>query len=108
MPIQIIKHEIEPALHAPTIIKVPKHSKLLKVHSSNGEHIFAFFMENNKYVDKDVYYFYTIPTDWKLNNEHPIIAGMGASVNYINSVFINDGEHTFHVFVGGPYIHEIT
>lgn len=99
---KIAQYEIDPALQEPTVIHVPKGSKLLKVHSSCGEHMYAWFLQEIDAPDEDVFVFYTIPTNWPLEDTHPIVCCEGSSVRYINSVFINDGQIIFHVFVSGP------
>ena len=104
----IKQHEIEPALNEPTIITVPKNSKLLKVHSSCGEHIYAWFLENVDNTHTETYHFYTIPTGWEIAQTHPIMIGFGTTVKYFNTVFIRDGEIVFHVFSTGPMLDNTT
>jgi hypothetical protein len=102
---KICQHEIELALHAPSLITVPKDSKLLKVHSSKGEHIYAWFLENLETKETEQYEFYTIPTDWDMPETHPI--GQGR-VGYFNTIFVRDGEIVFHVFCSKTLIDNST
>jgi len=102
----IMQYEIEPAINDPTVIIVPRHSTLLKVHSSNGEHMFAWFLEPVDVPNKETYVFYTIPTQWELPEEHPINQPE-LSIKYFNTIFVKDGEIIFHVFCAGPLVEHI-
>lgn len=106
MKVQIKQHEIEVALQDPTVLAVPKNSKLLKIHSSNGEHIYAWFLEAVDEIETETYHFYTIPTNWEFLNTHPVITN--PTIKYFNTVFIRDGEIVFHVFYSKTNIDPFT
>lgn len=99
----IRQYEIDPALHQPTVIYVPQSATLLKVHSSNGEHVFAWFLIDADAVANVKYDFYTVPSEWEVPPTHPIISKK-KNVKYFNTVFIRDGEIVFHVFCSDPYL----